>query len=78
MAKLTLSFNLPEEDREALIAQKAGALLNTIWELDQHLRSINKHGHEDYKDPMACEAAQKIRDRLHDLIEENNIKELFW
>lgn len=77
MSKLTLTFNLPEERSDATAAQNAWALVFTIQDLDNYLRSINKHGHEDFKDPSACEAAQKIRDKLWELVNERYLQELF-
>jgi hypothetical protein len=70
MPKATLTFNLPEEQREHELATKAGALHQVLWDLDQDLRSKIKHG--DY--PEAVRAAyQEVRSKLHELVNEENI-----
>lgn len=76
MPKVTLQFNLPEEKQDAEVAQKAWDLVIVLSEMDNYLRAINKYGHEDFKDPSSCEAAQKIRDKLWELLNNRNIGEL--
>lgn len=76
MPKVILEFNLPDDKHDAEVAQKAWEFVFVIQDLDNHLRAINKHGLEGYEDPSACEAAQKIRDKLWELVNERNIGEL--
>jgi hypothetical protein len=77
MPKITLEYFLPEDEHEAEIAQKSLSLVIAIQEFDNYLRSINKYGHEDFKDPSACEAAQKIRDKLWEIINEARLGDIF-
>jgi molecular chaperone GrpE (heat shock protein) len=76
MSKMILEFDLPDEREEARLAANAGSLMCVLSELDNYLRAINKHGHEDFKDPSSCEAAQLIRDKLYELVQEYNVGEL--
>ena len=40
-----LEFSLPTEGNEFMLAQKGGTFYSALWEIDQHCRSIIKHGH---------------------------------
>lgn len=44
MPKLTLTYQLPEEQAEFDAARLGRSALNTLWEIDQHCRSLLKHG----------------------------------
>lgn len=61
MPKATLSFSLPDEQCEFDAALQGSAAKSTLWDIDQHCRSIIKHG-----DPTPAEAklAQRIRDMI--------------
>lgn len=64
--KATLTFNLPEEQDEhkrAILAMEAFSLLHDI---DQHLRSIVKHGEGAYESPEAL--AKHIREQIWELL----------
>jgi len=74
MSTGTLRFNLLEEGEEFETALQAGLFKGVIQDFDNYLRSINKHGHEDFKDEKEQDAAQKIRDKLYELLQENNIQ----
>ena len=40
----TLRFTLPEEESEFRTAQQGREAKSTLWEIDQRLRSLLKHG----------------------------------
>lgn len=69
--KALLEFNLPEEQSEHQTAVEAGAWkYRVVHALDEQLRSWIKHGHPFQ---TADAALKNVRQRLHDLIEENNL-----
>ena len=72
MPKAILEFNLPEENEEFLTAQNGGKYHSVIWNLDQYLRSIHKYSSDSY-DEKALEEVQKIRDKLHELLNEYDL-----
>ncbi len=47
MPKATLTFNLPEEQHEYRLANKAGELSLILWDFTQLVRSKTKHGDPD-------------------------------
>lgn len=61
--KLTLTFELPEERDEALLAVHAADLWSTLFDLDNDLRGEIKHG-EPNSDRLA--ALMDIRELLHE------------
>ena len=70
--KAILEFNLPEDDQEYNLANNAMNFWNVLWELDQELRANTKYAPDDMTDDD-YDAYQKIRDRLHELMSENNV-----
>ena len=44
MPKLTITYTLPDEQAEFDAARLGRAALTVLWEIDQHCRSIVKHG----------------------------------
>ena len=67
--KGTLTFDLPEDRFDFDIAFHAMDWALVVWELDQRLRSIAKHGEKGH-DP---EEADNIRETLHDILDEHNL-----
>lgn len=59
MAKATLSYKLPEEAREHMLAVKSGYLASTLWDISQELRNLIKYSEDENLLP-GLEAAQKI------------------
>jgi len=73
--KATLEYTLPEERTEFEQAAKAWRISLAIWEYDNWLRSIVK-----YNETMTDEQIDiydLCRERLHDIIIENNCTEVF-
>ena len=42
--KATLTFNLPDDQGDFDRARLGPMAISTLWDLDQHLRSLLKHG----------------------------------
>ena len=70
--KATLHFDDPEELQDALDGWK---WKSAMWELDQEMRSVVKHGY--IKNREATEAEMEItdywRDKLRELINDENL-----
>jgi len=65
-----LKYKLPEEESNFRVAAMSMDWALALWDLDQHLRSLLKYGHE-FK--SADEALEAVREHLHDLMEEREI-----
>ena len=61
--KATLEFDLPDEKEEFEIAVKSRDYYSQLWDIDQHLRSLLKHG-----DPEA-ESTTQLAERIRNMIE---------
>ena len=70
--KATLEFNLPDDQQEYDLANNGLNFWNVLWELDQDLRTKTKYAADDLP-PNKYDAYQEIRDRLRELMTENNI-----
>ena len=71
MPEAILKFNLPEENNEYQKAINGASWAHVVWELDEaFLRNCLKYGHE-YK--SADEALEAVRDKLRELMEENDL-----
>ncbi len=58
MPTVTLRFTLPDEQGEFDAARLGREALATLWEIDQHCRSLVKHGEPT---PAERELAEEIR-----------------
>jgi hypothetical protein len=65
MPKATITFDLPEEEREYTIANQAQDVLAFISEFNMQLRAYQKYGH-NFTD--ADDALSKIRQNFFDLL----------
>lgn len=61
--KATLKYDLPDEQEEFEIAIKSRDYYNQLWEIDQHLRSLLKHG-----DPEA-QSTRRLAENIRNMIE---------
>ena len=61
MPKLTLTYTLPDEQADFDAARLGRAALTTLWQIDQHCRSLVK-----YCEPTDAESrlAEQIRDMI--------------
>jgi len=70
--KAILEFNLPDDQQEYELANSGLSFWNVLWELDQELRTKTKYASDDLsKDKY--DAYQEIRDKLYELMSENNV-----
>ena len=70
--KAILEFNLPEDQDEFNLATKSTDLQSALWEMNQWLRSQTKHAPDDMH-PERYNALMFCRDKLNEIINENNI-----
>lgn len=70
MPNATLKYKLPEERVDFDLANKAGKWYSVLWDLDQYLRNKLKYEKLSKGENKAFE---EIRNRLHELMEENKI-----
>jgi hypothetical protein len=70
MPKVTLKFNLPEEQNEFDNAMNAGNMKSVLWNFAQQLRSWRKY-HNDFQD--GSDALDKIREEFHSLLNDHNV-----
>lgn len=70
--KAILKYDLPEDQTEFDWACNAHKMHLVLWDLDQWLRSNTKYA-PDGTHPEAYTAYELTRDRLHQLMNENNI-----
>lgn len=70
MAKATLSFNLPEEQREYNVVSQANKLQSCLWDFSQQLRSWRKY-HNDFK--SGDDALEKITETFYDIINQHRV-----
>ena len=70
--KATLEFNLPDDQEEFVMANNALNFWRVLYDLDQELRTKTKYAPDDLpKDKY--DAYNEIRDRLHELMTDNNV-----
>lgn len=70
--KAILEFNLPDDQQEYELANKAFSLWHVLWELDQELRAKIKYAPDDLpKDKY--DAYEEVREKLHELMRDNNV-----
>jgi hypothetical protein len=56
--RATFTFNLPDDQAEFDAARLGRAALSALWQIDQHCRSLLKHGEPT---PEEARMAQEIR-----------------
>lgn len=70
--KAILEFDLPDDSGDFRLASTAGDLYNTLWEMDQWLRSSIKYA-PDTKSDDTIIALEQCREKLREIISEHNI-----
>lgn len=72
--KAVLKFNLddPEDKMSHLRCVKATEMMVTLWEMDQHLRSITKYA-PDSTSQETYDELVKVREMLHEIMGNNGI-----
>lgn len=62
--KVTIEFNLPEDDSDFEASTKGSDLALTLWDLQRWLRENYKYGTGD----ITIEAAEKVSEKLSDIM----------
>jgi hypothetical protein len=72
--KAILEFNLDDADDKMshLRCVKATEMMVTLWEMDQHLRSITKYA-SDSTSQETYDELVKVREMLHEIMGDNGI-----
>jgi hypothetical protein len=72
--KAVLKFDLddPEDKMSHLRCVKATEMMVTLWEMDQHLRSITKYA-TDSTSQETYDELVKVREMLHEIMGNNGI-----
>jgi len=72
--KAVLEFNLddPEDKMSHLRCVKATEMMITLWEMDQHLRSITKYA-SDSTSQETYDELVKVREMLREIMGDNGI-----
>ena len=70
MPKVTVEFNLPEEQMEYDVVNQSQKMHRFLWDFSQQLRSWYKY-HHDFKD--ADDALSKIREEFYRLLDEHAV-----
>ena len=65
--KVTLEFQLPEEQETYELHTNASALYSAIWGYTEWLRSVCKYGNPDEFNAAAC------REKLYGFLNENGV-----
>lgn len=65
MGKVTLEYNLPEEEDNAIIALKSGELYGDIFHLKEKVRGKLKHGEYEKN---GVEVAEEIYKEICDIV----------
>ena len=70
MPTITIRYRLPDEQSEYDAARLGSAACGCLWDIDQRLRSLLKHGNpSDETAALAEELRQMIRDQCCDALE---------
>lgn len=72
MVKAILEFNLPEDQNEFDMALKGSDWHNMVWDLDNYLRTEIKYNL--HLNDVQTTELQKVRDKLYDLLNRNNLQ----
>lgn len=70
MPKITIEYNLPDDQHDYDIAIQANRTQSFLWDFSQQLRSWDKY-HHDFKD--ANDALDKIREEFYRLLNQYNV-----
>jgi hypothetical protein len=70
--KAILEFDLPNDSGEFRLASTASDMYNTLWEMDQWLRSVIKYAPDSMSDDTMC-ALEQCREKLYEICEVHNI-----
>ena len=70
--KAILEFKQPDDQQEYIVANNGENFWRVLYELDQELRAKTKYASDDLPQDK-YDTYQEIRDKLHELMTENNV-----
>jgi len=70
--KAILEFNLPDDQEYFTLANNGLNFWRVLYDLDQELRAKTKYAPDDLPQDK-YDSYNEIRDRLHELMSENNV-----
>lgn len=73
MAKAILEFKLPKDEAKFMLAVKGEALIDVLYELDQHLRSETKYAPDGTMSQEVYDALDGVRDKIRELMSSYDI-----
>ena len=71
MAKIKMTFNLPEDQAEFDFAIQGSKMYSALWDISQELRTLWKYeelSEEEWK------MVERIRNKFFEILDENQIK----
>ena len=71
MAKIKMTFNLPEDQAEFDFAVQGSKMYSALWDISQELRTLLKYeelSEEEWK------IVERIRNKFYEILDENQIK----
>ena len=71
--KAILEFNLPEDQAEYDLCNKASNMYSVIWDMTLWLRSETKYAPDNISDDT-INALYKCRDKFNELINDSNLE----
>jgi hypothetical protein len=71
MAKIKMTFNLPEDQTEFDFAIQGGKMYSALWDISQELRTLWKY--EELKQEE-WDMVERIRNKFYEILDENQIK----
>ena len=72
MPKVTIEYNLPDEQDAFEEANNAGKYYSVLWDIDQYLRNKTKYADEHAPAPFT-EAMHLVRDEFWRLMRDSNL-----
>ena len=69
--KLTLEFNMPEDQVEFDFAVHGSKMYSALWDISQELRTLWKY--EELSDEE-FKIVERIRNKFYEILDENQIK----
>jgi hypothetical protein len=71
MAKIKMTFNLPEDQAEFDFAIQGSNMYSALWDISQELRTLWKY--EELKQEE-WDMVERIRNKFYEILDENQIK----
>jgi hypothetical protein len=72
MPKVTVEYDLPEEQSEFNDFNNAGKYYSVLWDIDQYMRDKVKYASDDTPE-LYKEAIQMVRDEFWKIMKEYNL-----